>query len=173
MSNVEQLKYYMVKTIAEKLLQPNNTLTTLEVKLGLISTYPEYHWQQEYVSKMMRKLEEEGDFYVSNDNGTYRTYSAKSLDNPKQTDNTTMATTGVVKIGRTKVLETLQSSKGRFLTVDFVKKDNSERVMNCKYSGHDDLGYATVTETKSKTTKKVNLQTVKSIKFGGITYIVK
>lgn len=170
MSNTEILKYNMVKVITEKLLTPNNRVTTLEVKNELINTYPEYYWSQSEVSTTLDKMmNEEGDLYILDDNGVFRTYSSKKQTSVVKTPVTPTNN----KIGRKKVLEVLEQSKGKFITVNFIKKDNTDRTMNCKYIESDTLGYAKVIETRSKIIKSVNLQTIKSVKSGGTLYLVR
>lgn len=174
------VKTKLIKEAAYNLLKINNTVTTLEVKNECINIHPEFYWKQEDISNALNDLLDENDLYISNDNGTYRTYSAKSLtkfpsmqlviSKPVKSTPKTITTQ---KIGRRKVLETLESAKGKFITVSFIKKDKTDRTMNCKYMGKNDLGYAEVIETKSKTHKQVNLQTIYSIKSDGVIYTVK
>lgn len=165
----------LVKKVVYQLLTPNNTVTTLEVKQECISQFPEYYWKQEFIKNVVDELLTEGDLFVSDDNGTFRTYSSnklKPVDKPSKIKSPKIVTNNKAKIGRKKVLDILESSKGKFITVSFIKKDDSNRIMNCKYMGHNNLGYAEVIETKSKTIKNVNLQTIYSIKSSGVVYNV-
>lgn len=48
------------------------------------------------------------------------------------------------RISRTTALEMIKNSGGRFLGVEFKKKDNSIRKMNCRYYNSSGLGVITV-----------------------------
>lgn len=149
--------------VADRLLKANNTVTTLEVKVELRKTDPEFFWDQPTVSKLMDEFAQEGKFTYT-DNGTYRIYSsplgsvsasqtAVGIINPP----TTTASTGTAviipgnptgsagtsgktapskpkTISRTKALDLIQNSKGHFFKVVFTKKkDGKERTMNAQY----------------------------------------
>lgn len=79
-------------------------------------------------------------------------------------------------ISRTKALELMQNSKGRFFTATFIDKNNEVRVMNCQYLKDQEqspLGYVKVREAALMRTnpnqciRSVNLNTLQSLKMGG------
>ena len=53
---VAKIKKMLMNAAVTKLLQANNTITTLEVKTKLREDQPEYNWVQEDISKMMAKM---------------------------------------------------------------------------------------------------------------------
>lgn len=181
--NIMQLMKDAVEKAANKLLQANNTVTTLEVKNELRKSDPHFRWKQNAdgtvpgVSELMNELYDDGKF-VYYDNGTYRVYSsakmvAKTLASlptgtttatssvvkaPKAMKPKTLDVTGAKKISMKKALELIQDTKGRFFTVLFVKQDGSERVMNAQYlkdQTNSVLGYVKVRDAaKMKSTPK-------------------
>ena len=79
------------------------------------------------------------------------------------------------KINRTQALELMTNNKGRFFTVSFLKKDDSERTINGRYVSHDKLGYVKVSEMSKKKkgerdVRNVNLQTIFFLKANGNSY---
>ena len=80
------------------------------------------------------------------------------------------------------IKELLESSKGKFFTVTFTKKDGSTRVLNGRLGVTKHLkggkktvtqeNYLTVFDTQKKAYRTVNVETVKSIKINGETYKV-
>lgn len=79
-------------------------------------------------------------------------------------------------ISKSKAVELIQNSKGRFFTVDFVKKDNSQRTINCNYkipSKPSKLGYIMVYSMKDKGYKNINPQTIKNLTINNINYKVR
>lgn len=89
------------------------------------------------------------------------------------------ATTKLPSISRTKAIELIKESKGRFLTVVFVEQDGSLRKMNCQYSANSkpsSMGYLLVKDVQIKNGKNyrnVDTRTLKSLKVNGVTYKVK
>jgi phage/plasmid primase-like uncharacterized protein len=179
-----------VLAIAKELCKANNTVTTLEIKNELRKRYPHNRWEQTEVSTVMNDFQNEGKFTFS-DNGTYRVYSlvfkTKTKSKPTKT-NTMKATTASTRtrststrISRSKALDMIQNSNGKFFTVTFIKKDGTRRVMNGQHTsdmGVSKLGYINVKDMtavrrkESATIKSVNLQTIETIRLGKTTYKV-
>ena len=68
-------KEEMVFQTAKKLLEPQNRITTLEIKKQLIKDFSAIKWEQQFVHDTMQFLYEQGVFIIVDDNGTYRTYA--------------------------------------------------------------------------------------------------
>lgn len=189
----QQLMIDAVKATADRLLKANNTVTTLEIKVELRKTDPEFYWSQVIVSKIMDDLAQAGT-YVYTDNGSYRIYSSLMVQAPSVASG--IATAPVTKTAKPKVKATvvpparisrknalylMQNSKGHFFTAVFTKQDGTERTINCQYlkdQANADLGYVKVKETgKLKTgdnpIRQINLQTLKALSIGGNHYKVR
>lgn len=183
----QQLMKDAVKMVADILLTANNTVTTLEIKVELRKTDPEFYWDQATVSKYMDELSQAGD-YTFADNGTYRVYSSTKIPAPKPTTGvkirkqrvSTPSTT--LRITRKKALDLMKANKGHFFTAVFTKKDGTLRSINCQYlkdQTNSDLGYVKVKEAikmkldPNDCTRQINLQTLTSLKIAGQTYKVK
>lgn len=178
-----------VLAIAKELCKANNTVTTLEIKNELRKRYPHNQWEQTEVSTVMNDFQNSGKFTFS-DNGTYRVYSLANTKPSKSTPkvNTMKATTTSTRtrstgtrISKSKALDLIQNSNGKFFTVTFIKKDGTRRVMNGQHTsdmGVSSLGYINVKDItavrrkESATIKSVNLQTIESIRLGKTTYKV-
>lgn len=72
--NLEILMTDALKDTVKKLLEANNTVTTLEVKNTLRSEYKSLYWTQEFISDTMKSMSEDGTLEFE-DQGTYRIYS--------------------------------------------------------------------------------------------------
>ena len=80
------------------------------------------------------------------------------------------------------IKELLESSKGKFFTVTFTKKDGSTRVLNGRLGVTKHLkggkktvtqeNYLTVFDTQKKAYRTVNVDTVQSVKVNGNEYRV-
>ena len=188
-----------ILSVAKKLCKANNTVTTLEIKTELRKRYPKNRWEQTKVSSTMSDASSNGKFDYT-DNGTFRTYSLVSVGKvvnkgtlvapASQLGTPTTAIRGRVKkvkapkapmttqkISRTKALDIIQKSNGKFFTVTFIKKDGSRRVLNGQYTpdmGVSPLGYVLVKDISAvrkkevKSVKNVNLQTIESIKLDNV-----
>ena len=147
-----------------KLLQANNTITTLEVKLALRKSNPRDIWNQVDVSRAMQFMADNGEL-TFHDNGTYRTYSmattvparssfgkatvtAQPTNQSTASSKTTMgkklakvkAPKAQVKketIGKNKALQVIQGTNNKFFGVTFTKKDGTERKMTCRIDKND------------------------------------
>lgn len=104
----------------------------------------------------------------------------KIVDNRKESTITTAAK----RISRTRALELIKGSKGHFITVQFIKKeDGSLRTLNGQYSAKIQptigLGLITLREaSKAKTNPKKSLRqfyidNLKALKTGGIWYKIR
>lgn len=141
-----QLMKDALRAQVDKLLKANNTVTTLEVKVELRKTDPEFYWDQATVSRMMDELYQDN-VVTYTDNGTYRIYSQTVTPNPTVVASTQAIVSGSVqstpqkptkqpvkRITKTKALDLIRNSKGHFFKVVFVKKeDGKERTLNGQY----------------------------------------
>jgi len=169
-----------VEEVLNDLLKANNTATTLEVKTELRKRYPKTNWTQSVVSDTMNELYLEGK-YTFKDNGTYRIYSSaikttKTNNMKNKTTSTTPTVTGKKqRISRTKAINLLSNTNGRFFGVTFTKKDGTVRKMKCKVENEvkpTPLGYLTVVDVKEATHKSLNLQTLSEIRMNKNVYLV-
>lgn len=88
-------------------------------------------------------------------------------------------------VTRNVAVQLIKNSKGKFLSVDFIKKDGSIRHMTCRtgVSKHvkgvgltynpEDKGLITVWDTVAQGYRNINKNTLKCVKIGGIVYEVK
>ena len=174
--------------VAKSLCKANNTVTTLEIKNELRKKYSKRNWRQSEISQVMADFYLDGKFNYF-DNGTFRVFSLAGT-NPTPAPVTQSTVTSKVakvkapkapmttqKISRTKALDLIQNSNGKFFTVTFIKKDGSRRVLNGQYTpdmGVSPLGYVLVKDISAvrrkevKTVKNVNLQTIESITLNNI-----
>jgi predicted metalloenzyme YecM len=173
-----------IKQVADALLKANNTVTTLEIKTELRKRYPNQSWNQNSISNIMDDFHREGK-YTFKDNGTYRVYSLVGTKANISTVNKTTptVTTPTVttsskraaskRISRTKALEIIQNTNGRFFGVTFTKKDGTQRSMSCKINKDNKptpFGYILVQTKESP--KSLNLQTISEIRANKTLYKV-
>lgn len=93
----------------------------------------------------------------------------------------TLPTAKAKYISHTKALELMENNKGHFFTAVFVKKNQTERVMNCKLMANqlpDRLGYIKVKEASllrqgKESIRNVNLQTLKALRIGKVDYRIR
>lgn len=179
---IKDMKNGWIAATVLELLQANNTITTLEVKTSLRTNYPDFSWTQPMVSDYMNEMHLKGDLTYE-DNGTYRIYSGetKKVRASKKVNGKTLKKVKVKKISKTKALDLMMNNKGHFFTAEFTKKNGDLRVMNCQVTDKDQdtkLGYVTVKEAALMRTdpknahRKINLQTLKALKIGGVAYKV-
>jgi hypothetical protein len=77
----------------------------------------------------------------------------------------------VVRTSRTKMVQLINNSKGRFFTCSHVDKDGSLRTMNALKSNKSqqtELGYITVWSVRDKGYRNVNPQTLTDLSIGGL-----
>lgn len=112
-------------------------------------------------------------------NATVKTNVAKSVTTSK-----TVVKVTSKRISKSKALDLMVNNKGRFFTAEFVDKKNKTRIMNCLYlknQGTNKLGYVKVKEAAlmrtpegkadpKKTIRQLNMQTLVSLKIGGVNY---
>lgn len=179
---MKQQQIDLIKSAADDLLKANNTVTTLEIKGELRKNYPEFYWVQRDISVIMDNFYANG-YYDYFDTGTYRIYSKPTPTTSKSTTSTT--TTNVVlkqsksnqkvKISKTKALELIQNSNGKFFGVTFTKKDGTVRKMTCKLKGEgnpNSLGYLPVVDVNEQASRQVNLQTLFELRINKTNYII-
>jgi hypothetical protein len=153
----------MIIKYAKDLLKANNTITTLEVKNELRNKNPQYVWNQSDISAKLADLANKNILSFT-DNGTYRVYSLIKKQKPN-----VMSTS---RISRSKALEMIQESKGKFFTVKFISK-KGEREMNCQFNAKTQqgkLGYLTVTDVVLREHRNINLQTLKELRINKKNY---
>lgn len=166
-------------------------VTTLRIKEKLRETFPQYRWYQEDVSDFMRKALDNAlipnlSFY---DNGSYREYytntptpvkKAVKAEKPVKVSgrgfvkNDSTTPKNAKKISRTKIVEMMQNTKGKFFTVCFIKKDGTKRVINGqvkKANFMDTLGFINFREA-NKQHRRVNPQTIVWATIEGAAYKV-
>jgi hypothetical protein len=166
----------LIKQVAEELMHPNNTVSTLEVKLELRRKYPAQFWFQHEVSKVMNDLYLKGLFDYS-DTGSFRVYSlVKAKPTPVAQATPAPSRKAKAKLSRSKALELIQGTGGRFFGVTFTKKDGSVRKMRCKIDKDhlkpSTFGYLTVVDVAEGTPKSLNLQTLSEVRVNKTTYKV-
>lgn len=80
------------------------------------------------------------------------------------------------KIGITNALALMKESKGKFFTVVFDTKKESDRVLNGQYLSTQkpsELGYVKMREKKNSQIRHVNMQTLKEVRINKTVYIIK
>ena len=79
------------------------------------------------------------------------------------------------RISRTKAVELINNSKGKFFTVTFKKKNGDLRMINgnFKKGNFTPLGYLSVYSAADKGYRQVNPKTITSLSVGGTEYKVK
>ena len=79
------------------------------------------------------------------------------------------------KVNKTQAVELIQSTKGQFFTVTFVKANGNTRTINgnVKKNAVSALGLITIYSPSDKGYRTVNSQTIKSVSFNKTTYTVK
>jgi 2',3'-cyclic-nucleotide 2'-phosphodiesterase (5'-nucleotidase family) len=175
------MNYSKIETVINSLLKVNNTVTTLEVKTELRRNYPRQKWDQKLVSDIMDQMFNDKTLSF-NSNGTYRVYSSvkPSISSPtvKQVVKTLTTKNVIVKkqkISKTKAIDLLTNTGGRYFGVTFTKKDGLIRKMTCKLEQEakpSKLGYLTVVDVKESTPKSLNLQTLSEIRMNKVIYVV-
>jgi len=92
----------------------------------------------------------------------------------KKTKVTSIGTTALkpITITRTKAIELIEGSKGRFMSLTCDTKTKKGRAFNCIYKDTTKTGHARVTE-RGAGIKAVNLQTLSALKVNGVSYKVK
>ena len=173
-----------IEQVAKDLAVANNTVTTLEIKTELRKRYQNEKWYQSDISDVMDDLNSESKFSYT-DNGTFRVYSLvvkpktttsvlkTTTKNMSTTKSTTVQNKTVTKISRTKALDLIKETNGKFFGVTFTKKDNTERKMRCRTyqdSKPSVLGYVLVVDTEEAKPKSLNLQTISELRMNKKVY---
>lgn len=200
--NSQQRKQAIHDT-ANALCNAQNQFTNLELKNELRKKFPNEIWNQMDISIEMMDLADNDGHFDYTHNGTYRVYTAtpslqgsqnglsgQSNSNPSMTaqliakaQSQPIAKQPKIKvplatkrIGRTKALDIIQNTNGKFFSVRFEKKNGEDRLMGVQYvkgTKPDPLGYVRLKELKTQITKSVNLQTLSEIKTNNTLYKVK
>lgn len=201
-----QQRNQAILDMANALCNANNTFSTLELKNELRKKFPNEIWNQVDVSIAMVDLADSGKFnFTYNGNfrtyfavpslqGTQvqnqtknsnLTMVSKLITKAQSSNNTANVPTKAVKvkapivtkrISRTKALEIIKNTNGKFFSVKFEKKNGDDRLMGVQYvkgTKPDPLGYVLLKDLKAKKSKSVNLQTLSEIKTNNILYKVK
>lgn len=166
---MNQQKIQKVLSTIGALLTTSATTTTLDVKNALRKSDPKDKWYQDDIHDIMEDLATQGQLTYT-DQGTYRIYSKV----PVATPTNTQTTSSLKKLSRTQVVQAIRDSGYKFITVTFVKTDNTTRVMNCQVSKNDfmdNLGYIKA-HTKDGL-KRVNPKTIQTVKIKGEVLQVK
>lgn len=171
-----------IEQVAKDLAVANNTVTTLEIKTELRKRFSNEKWFQSDISDVMDDLNNESKFSYT-DNGTYRVYSlvktAKTTPTPKTIKNMpttqpkTVQSKVIKKVSRTKALDLIKETNGKFFGVTFTKKDNTERKMRCRTyqdTKPSALGYVLVVDTEESKPKSLNLQTISELRMNKKVY---
>lgn len=80
------------------------------------------------------------------------------------------------KVNKSQAVEVINNTKGKFFTVTFTKKNGELRTINGnvkKPKTPNLLGYINIYSPSVKGYRKINAQTIKSVSFNRINYIVK
>jgi hypothetical protein len=176
-----------LQMVANKLAQPNNTITTLEIKLELRKQFPNEAWYQQDISDTMRELSDEQQLFDYYDNGTFRTYTllgvpnknAPQLQSPSVVQKQIATTPVKVKkvranqtftVDRAKVLDLIEKSNGTFFSI---KPHGNGTV--CRLKAFDTpKGYLTVLDINNGAKDLViNVQSLTEVKIGGNNYIIQ
>lgn len=158
-----------VAQVIAELVANGNTTTTLDVKNTLRTKFPLEKWYQSDVSDIMEDFETNGGLLTSTNNGTHKIYAKKQVVAPVVTPQK-----GIKLLNRTQIVEAIKNSGYKFITVTFIKKDKTERVLNCQVSKNhftDNLGYIQA-QTRDGI-KRVDPRTIKSVKIQGELLTVK
>lgn len=81
----------------------------------------------------------------------------------------------VQKVSRTKMIQIINDTRGRFFTSTHIDKENKPRTMNAIKSNKSttELGYITVYSMSDKGLRNINPQTITDLSFGGVHYVAK
>jgi hypothetical protein len=150
-----------IKAVATRLILENGKTTNLDVKNQLRDEFPTGNWTQKKISKAMHQLVKEGKF-SSEDLGSWHEFTHNS-------------TRIVEKKSRTKVIDDLKGSGGKFVTVLFEKNDKTTRMIYGKvHSGNfmNTLGYINFHSSKGGI-KQIDPKKIIALKTKGTDIIVK
>ena len=83
-----------------------------------------------------------------------------------------VVTTKATVISRTKMVQLINDSKGRFFTATHIDKENNPRTMNCIKSNRQasELGYIMVYSVRDKGYRNINPQTLTDLTINGAYY---
>lgn len=170
----------LVKLSAEAFLTTSGKVTTLDIKNHIRNAFPHISVTQAEVSACMDTIYSNNEIarLTYTDNGTYREYyqhPVKPFVDTVQKQFTKSNTSRPKTISKTAAVDLIKSSAGKFLTVAFVKKNGSERVMNGTVSSKSFMtnnGYILFIE-RNKGKRSVDPRTLKRVSVKGKKYTVK
>ncbi len=76
-------------------------------------------------------------------------------------------------ISRSKAADLISTSKGKFITITFVKANQQMRTINCKFKGKTALGNITVYGMKEKGYRSINPHNITTVKIDKTIYTVR
>lgn len=162
LSNFEQ----KIIDTAKELLSKGPT-STLDIKLKCRELYSDRFYQTD-VSDVMSGL---GQIAIPNlvftDNGKYRIYSIN--------DTTPRKSKVVHVVSKTKLVELIKNSKGKFFTITFIKKDGEERTVNAHVKQSNlmnNLGYIQIKTGKNEI-KLVDPKRILKLEIEGMSFVSK
>lgn len=150
-----------IKAVATRLILEKGSTTNLDVKNQLRDEFPTGDWTQKKISKAMHQLVKEGKF-SSEDLGSWQEFKQNS-------------SRVIEKKSRTKLIEDLKSSGGKFVTVLFEKNDKTTRMIYGKVHSTNfinTLGYINFYSSKGGV-KQINPKKIIALKTKGTDIIVK
>jgi hypothetical protein len=195
MENLQKkMKGIVLNTVLE-LLEKDNKITALQLKDILAEKYPKSNWESIFVSEWLIEFVLKGviSYKICLDplcriyyNPTKECSYKPNVDKPSKTTKSTKTKkdkwSTSARISKTKALGMMMNNKGRFFSVQFVKKaDKTLRTMNCQYLPGQvvNLGVVKVKEACLVRSKDPNpirsfdLHTLKKVSIGGQVYNVK
>lgn len=159
-NKLAELRFDMLAETVENLISSNGSTTSLDVKNRLRETFGELNWNQRWVSKMMRSL----------------TFVMKGLDWKENKNNCDVYSlkkntkSNTVRISKTKAVQKIMNSGGRFGSFTFATKNNPERKLVGRFHSADKLGYLKMIEISTGEYRNMNTRTLKNMKLDGKQY---
>lgn len=164
-NKLEELRFEILQETVDNILSSHDNTTTLDVKMELRKRFSDLTWNQRWVSNMMQALTLVNSKLDWKDNGSYKLYH---MQKPKMAEKS--ASNKKVRISKTKAVEKIENSKGRFGSFTWVKKDNSERTLVGRYHSTNKLGYLRMVEISTGKIRNLNPRTLKSMRLDGQMY---
>lgn len=195
MENLQKKMRGMALNTVLELLEKDNNITAHRLKDILAERYPKSNWESIFVNTWLIEFCLKGvlSYKICKDSLLYIYYNPKKecsyktkVDKPSKPTKSTKTKkdkwSTSARISKTKALGMMMNNKGRFFSVQFVKKaDKTLRTMNCQYLPGQvvSLGVVKVKEACLVRSKDPNpirsfdLHTVKKVSIGGKVYNVK
>ena len=191
-SPIDRLRQAIVFNLVKELLEVEDYVSIDLLKNKLRESFGGYYWNTEFIKNCMTYFCKAGVYkYANNDHYCLPGFSGKATPAPVSKPATTPATTKKTKddkwtikstVSKSKALWMMENNKGRFFSVQFVKKgDKSLRTMNCQYLPGQKvtMGIVKVKEACLVRSKDPNpirsfdLNTVKKVSIAGCVYGIK